>query len=199
MWQGPCYANPKVNDQIFTTELLTNLTEEYCIDSTRIYANGKSNGGGFVGSLACSPDHGGEFAAFSAVVGAFYQQGLDNSTCFPPRTPLPILEFHGTDDPRANYSGADHARGGALPAIQNWLAQWAIRDGCPNPPTNVTQDSDSGKVHFGTYSCNGVPDIVQHYRIDGMGHVWPNTTRNATDYINATTLIIDFFNSFRKS
>ena len=186
-----------MSDKIFTTELLTHLTEEYCIDDTRIYANGKSNGGGFVGSLACSLGHGGDFAAFSAVVGAFYKQALPDSVCRPTRTPSPILEFHGTDDRRANYSGTDDARGGPLPAIQDWLAQWAIRDGCPNPPTNVTNDSHGGQVQYGTYSCNGVQDIVQHYRIDGMGHVWPKASKG--NHIEATPLIIDFFNSFRKS
>ena len=180
-----------MSDKIFTTELLTHLRGEYCIDNTRIYANGKSNGGGFVGSLACSPGHGADFAAFSAVVGAFYDQAVPGSVCQPASSSVSILEFHGTDDGRANYNGNDTARGGPLPPIQEWLTQWAIRDGCPNPPKNVTQDSHGGKVHYGTYSCNGVQDVVQNYVIDGMGHVWPKVSKGRQ--IDATPLIVDFF------
>ena len=149
-----------------------------------------------MGSLACSPSHGGDFAAFSAVVGAFYGQALPGSICHPARSPLPILEFHGTNDKRANYSGDQNARGGPLPPIQDWLAQWAIRDGCPDPPKNTTEDLPGGKVHYGAYSCNGVVDAVQHYRVDGMGHVWPKVSKG--NGIDATRLIIEFFRSHRK-
>lgn len=46
-------------------------------------------------SLACSPSHGGDFAAFSAVVGAFYGQALPGSVCHPARFPLlPMLEYY---------------------------------------------------------------------------------------------------------
>lgn len=129
-------------------------------------------------------------------MGAFYKQALPDSICQPPRSPLPILEFHGTNDQRIDYSGAGNARGGPVPPIQEWLSQWAVRDGCPKPPTNVTKDSHNGMVHYGAYSCKGVNDVVQHYRIDGMGHVWPKASKG--NQIDATPLIIDFFNSFRK-
>lgn len=66
------------------------MRENYCIDNRRIYATGFDIGGGFVDSLACSPHHGGDFAAFSMVSPALFTEA-DGSWCKPER-PLPILE-----------------------------------------------------------------------------------------------------------
>jgi poly(3-hydroxybutyrate) depolymerase len=63
-WQGASYATPGVDDLKFAGDLLDHIQSEYCIDSARIYANGKSVGGGFTNLLACSPV-GDRFAAFA--------------------------------------------------------------------------------------------------------------------------------------
>lgn len=52
-WQGAPYAPPGVDDVAFTSDLLDRLQSDYCVDPTRTYATGKSNGAGFVGLLAC--------------------------------------------------------------------------------------------------------------------------------------------------
>jgi poly(3-hydroxybutyrate) depolymerase len=78
-----------------------------------------SNGGGFVGTLACSAE-GGEFAAFAPASGSFYTDvnGLNNG-CSPARSPLPILEFHGGADKSVNYTGGV-GEGGLEPPIPDW-------------------------------------------------------------------------------
>jgi poly(3-hydroxybutyrate) depolymerase len=63
-WEGASYATHGVDDLQFTNDLLDHLQSEYCIDRARIYANGKSVGGGFTNLLACSPV-GARFAAFA--------------------------------------------------------------------------------------------------------------------------------------
>lgn len=193
---GPSYADPNISDKLFTTDLLNHLKNNYCIDTRKIYANGKSNGGGFVGSLACSPAHGQEFAAYSAVVGAFYHQ-FPTDKCTPAHLPVPILEFHGTGDTVVNYHGSQTGNGGPLPPIPEWLGAWALRDKCPDPPQNSTQTLFGGNVDYVTYSCNGVQDIVQHYRIKGMGHTWPTVAKG--DFIDASPLIMDFYRNHPKS
>lgn len=99
-WQGPSYASANVSDKKFTTELITQLRADFCVDDTRIYAAGKSNGGGFTGTLACSPEHGKNFAAIAACSGAFYTDVVEDpdDNCDPSRSPFPILEFHGSID-----------------------------------------------------------------------------------------------------
>ncbi len=95
-WEGAPYAPSSSHpDKAFTTSLLIQLRSEYCIDDDRIYASGMSNGGGFVDTLACSNEHGADFAAFAPVSGAFYDDMPEDTTCQPARSPMPLLEFHG--------------------------------------------------------------------------------------------------------
>ncbi|KAH1961749.1 hypothetical protein KXV90_004974 [Aspergillus fumigatus] len=53
-WQGDPDSSG-VDDVAFTMEMLDNFEKRYCIDSSRVYAAGKSNGGGFTNLLACDP------------------------------------------------------------------------------------------------------------------------------------------------
>jgi polyhydroxybutyrate depolymerase len=182
------------------------MRQNFCIKNDSIYATGKSNGGGFVGTLACAPE-GGNFAAFAPVSGAFYTDSGSNTSypCKPARAPLPILEFHGTNDTTIPYNGETKS-GGVLPPIPEWLAHWAVRDGCPSPPTpQVVTPSDPAymdKVHITSYSCGKSKDIVQGYKIDGLGHTWPSTEPNSDSstptVIEATSMIMDFFRKHTK-
>lgn len=54
-WAGPSYHNgTTVQENLqFVSDMLSDVKTKYCIDSARIYAIGISNGGGFVGTLAC--------------------------------------------------------------------------------------------------------------------------------------------------
>jgi poly(3-hydroxybutyrate) depolymerase len=103
----------------FVKDLILDLKSKYKVDSDRIYATGLSNGGGFVGTLACS-DVGGQFAAVAPVAGAFYTDvNGPNNGCAPARSPLPILEIHGGSDKTVNYTGGE-GEGGPLPSIPAW-------------------------------------------------------------------------------
>ncbi|MFD1048769.1 alpha/beta hydrolase family esterase, partial [Kibdelosporangium lantanae] len=51
-WQGAPYQPPS-DDVLFVSDLLDTLQNAYCVDPRRIYATGKSNGGGFTALLAC--------------------------------------------------------------------------------------------------------------------------------------------------
>jgi poly(3-hydroxybutyrate) depolymerase len=120
-WAGASYANTTMEQDLqFTHDMLATVRQEYCVDSARIYATGKSNGGGFVGSLACNDTVGGQFAAFAAVAGAFYpdNEGLLNG-CKPVRGLAPMMEFHGVADETIAYAGGK-AVGGTSPSISAW-------------------------------------------------------------------------------
>ncbi len=153
-----------------------------------------SDGGGFVNSLACSPDHGAAFAAFAPVSGAFYTD-TNYSDCKPSRSPLPILEFHGLADSTIKYAGGS-GFGGPLPAIPTWLSWWAQRDGCLDPVADKTNTSEPGYQYI-TYSCKGFADIVRHYEIRALGHKWPNTSITVSP-IDASPIIMDFFSAYYK-
>lgn len=78
-----------------------------------------SNGGGFIGALACDPLGSTLFTALAAHSGAFYTDvtGLENR-CRPAKI-VPVLEIHGAADKTVRYEGGQ-GDGGPLPSISSW-------------------------------------------------------------------------------
>jgi len=167
-WQGASYAVEGVDDLTFTTDLLAHLSDEYCINHKRIYASGKSNGGGFVDTLACS-DNGDAFAAFAMASAALYTDNKQTG-CNKTRA---ILESHGDLDTIIPYGGNLTGRGGATPPIAEWVSWWGERD-CPG--AQAKQTGDLGGYDVTTYSCPGLEDVVTHYQVYDLGHCWPSST-----------------------
>jgi poly(3-hydroxybutyrate) depolymerase len=189
-----------VNDIQFTLDIIRYVEERYLIDTKRIYAAGKSNGGGFVNLLACDPQASALIAAFGPVSGAFYLQANGNPPpCNPSRSPVPVMEFHGWRDKTIEYEGGENTRGDAsTAAIPSWLDAWAIRDGCvPSGNTTSTLCSKQKPVIRYAWNCLGVPDALVHYNISNLKHVWPsingNADSNETTCFDATTLLMAFF------
>lgn len=174
-WQGPTYATPGVSDKEFTTDLVNHVKATYCIDVSRVYAAGYSNGGGFVNTLACSPNHGGQFAAFATFAAALYTDVTGDVTngehCTPARSPLPIYETHGTGDGTIPYNGGV-GRGGPLPAIPEWLGRWAVRNKCTS---STTIDRGNGLTEL-SWTCAGVAGLLRHIKMQGQGHGYPGPT-----------------------
>lgn len=183
-WTGAPYS-AAADDVLLTSDLITKLQKTLCVDANRVFAAGKSNGGGFVGVLACRLA--GRIAAFAPVSGAFYPQG---GACHPSR-PVPILDFHGTADTTIPYTGVPEK---GLPPIPGWLAAWSTRDGCRFGPLSWTPVK--GVVAQKWLACDR-RGTVEHYRVEGAGHVWPSTKPNLDSatptVIDATPVIWRFF------
>jgi polyhydroxybutyrate depolymerase len=161
-WQGAPYAAPGVDDVAFTADLLDHLEATLCVDARRVYATGKSNGAGFTGLLACRMAD--RITAIAPVAGAFYP--ATGEACAPSR-PVPVIEFHGTADATIPYAG-DADRG--LPAIPDWVAAWAQRDGCQAGPTTERIEPD---ITVSRYTGCRKGAEVRHVAVDGGGHTWP--------------------------
>lgn len=176
-WQGAPYSAPGVDDVAFTRDLLDELEADLCLDRRRVYATGKSNGGGFTGILACTASD--RITAIAPVAGAFYPSGID---CDPQR-PVPVVEFHGTADATIPYAGdADRD----LPAVAEWTGAWAERNDCRSAPLTRRVEPDiSVSDWFGCDRAAG----VQHVAIDGGGHTWPGADVNSGG--GATTQTIE--------
>ncbi|KAI1827870.1 carbohydrate esterase family 1 protein [Xylaria intraflava] len=203
-WAGANYSEASVPEDLqFVTDLLTALRDDYCIDDSRIYATGISIGGGFVNTIACSAV-GGQFAAFAPASGAFYTDDAGvTGGCSPARSPLPVLEIHGGIDASVHYGGGE-GEGGVEPAIPTWLGWWAQRNACTS---STTEDSFGGDVHHTTWTCgDGAEGVVQHWKVDDMGHCWASTEINFSQlsvlegptHIEASQIIVDFFDQFTK-
>lgn len=208
-WQSAPYAVEGVNDLQFTSDLLAHLREEYCVDNNHVYASGKSNGGGFVDFLACSPN-GDEFAAFGMAAAALYSDNsVDQCNATRPRA---ILESHGMNDTTIPYRGGPRGKG-HLPEVRTWIGWWAERDGCKAGCQGCQQTMQETGYEIISYSCGGYHDIVQHYDVSALGHCWPSSSGSNSDSarsycydrsLDYTPIVLDFFerwslNDFRKS
>ncbi len=121
--QGPGMAR----EVQFISELIDTLRSGYNIDTTRIYANGLSNGGGMAFALSCTLSD--RIAAVGVVATAIF---LPWSRCTDQRA-VPMIGFHGTDDRQALYNGGTSwVAPGVFPSIPMWTARWAVRNRCPS-------------------------------------------------------------------
>ncbi|KAK6528512.1 hypothetical protein TWF281_009753 [Arthrobotrys megalospora] len=189
-------TTPVDQDLKFMSDLLDYLRNNYCVDNEKVYATGISNGGGFINRIACDPVVGANFAAFAPDAGAYtgFERGGD-ATCNPYKTPIPIISFHGTNDTTVPYDGRNGTI--ATPPIEYWLQGWIERNKCDN----MTEVTVNGSAHHFTWTCDGVVGAMQHYKIDGMGHVWPSTEPNFSQLaakegptvVEGNQLILDFF------
>jgi len=186
-WQGAPYEPTGVDDVGFTADLLDSLQDDLCVDPARTYATGKSNGAGLVGLLACRlPDR---FAAVAPVAGAFYpgaREGCEDAV------PVPVLDIHGVADATIPYAG-DPDRD--LPAIADWVGDWAERDGCLPTPRTRTIGRD---VLTSTWRGCDDGTAVEHVAVQGGGHVWPGADvysggGHVTHTIEAHEVIWRFF------
>ena len=187
-WQGAPYQPPS-DDVLFVSDLLDSLQSAYCVDPLRIYATGKSNGGGFTALLACRLQN--RIAAFATIAGAYYPQSQVG--CGPGR-PVSIVDFHGTADTIVGYNGEASSHGEPLPALMDWIQGWADHDHCDAAATTTI---GTDVTEFAFTNCARHSDVV-HYRIAGAGHTWPGELvdsgpGSATQTIKATQIAWDFF------
>ncbi|TVY42228.1 Feruloyl esterase B [Lachnellula occidentalis] len=197
-WQGAPYANKSINDIEFVKDMISNFTETYCIDTSRIYASGMSNGGGFTATLACDPSVNTQIAAFAPVSGAYY---IKNSTACEPTAievpcdkgdrVVPVIEFHGDHDTTIPYGGEGKS-GECLPEISHFVRSWSGRDGLglENKTTYDMYDGSVTRSMFPADSSDPNFGLVQHYKTAGLAHKWPSM--DTTNY-DATPIIMEFF------
>jgi hypothetical protein len=143
----------------YVSNFLSGLESSFCIDKSRVYAAGFSNGGGLTGLLACHPLLSSRIAAFSAASGAFYKdsalpQPLFQS-CSPSRKPIPFLEFHGTEDTVIDYEGVGTPKGKTF-EIPEFTTAWAERNGCQMVHGNASMRLNGGNVLRYMYFCDMV-------------------------------------------
>jgi polyhydroxybutyrate depolymerase len=188
-------SNEPEKEVAFFSDLISKLEGEYNIDSSRIYANGLSNGGAMTLLLACRlPDR---ITAVGSVAGAFRGSCEDNSQ----RRPVPAIFFHGKEDPLVPYEGGANERSGTpFPSIPEFVASYAQENDCnPNPTTLMETENITG-IRYS--ECNQGADVVFYTIADG-GHTWPGgsplpewITGKTSQEIDATKLMWEFFQEY---
>jgi polyhydroxybutyrate depolymerase len=179
-------------DVRFISELIDTLKASYNIDTTRIYANGLSNGGGMSFVLSCTLSD--RIAAVGMVAAA---QTLPWTWCKDHRA-VPMIAFHGTADPEIPYNGGSSwISPRAFPSTPGWAANWARRNRCGTNPVESPVAADVTRRTY-TNCADNAPVVL--YTVQGGGHTWPGGTPlpewfvgRTTHSISATSLMWAFF------
>jgi polyhydroxybutyrate depolymerase len=197
---APTTPNYDVN---FIATLLTHLEDTLCIDTTRVFSTGISNGAQMSSLLACQLST--RIAAIAAVEGEEFLAPCRGR-------PVPILAFHGTSDPVLPYGGGGlnateiaklYAWHGVIPpnmpaplGIDASMRLWAKHNGCKPVPMEVRIAVDVQRKAW--VGCKAATVL---YIIDGGGHGWPGKPvpsmekefgRDTTS-IDASELLFAFF------
>jgi polyhydroxybutyrate depolymerase len=188
-------------DLQFVGTLLDSLDRTLCVDDARVFVTGLSNGAFMTSAVACA--YADRVAAAAPVAGI-----RDIEGCRPSRA-VPVVAFHGTEDPYVAFEGGLGPKALALPApdgsgktlaqeglantnkgpsITEITAAWAKRNRCTAPPTEQPVASDVAVVRF---KCP-VGAEAELYRITGGGHSWPGSefSKGIASVVGPTTMSI---------
>lgn len=178
-WEGAPYARVKAGEDVrFVRDVMDAVSSTYQVDANRIYATGMSNGGGFVGKLACEmPD---EFAAFAAVSAAYYsgtwracaEKGADpkrpEDVGFKRGETTPYLDIHGRKDQTIHYGGGGRYEDEYLGSFE-FSQLYASRAHCVGAPIATRVTDAVQRVQWP--NC-GQHMEVMHLAIGDAGHTW---------------------------
>ena len=185
----PNLATP---DDVAYAGLLIDQTERTeCINPTRVYSTGISNGAGLTTLLGCRLTN--RLAAIAPVSGINLVAPCTHGP------PLAVLAFHGNADPVVPYTGGRLTPGlGGLvtTSVPTAVASWAVRDGCRRTPQPVAVASTVQQTVY--RGCRAGTQVIL-YTLLGDGHTWPGSPiiipslGGTNEQVSATALMLRFF------
>lgn len=177
-WNAGVCCNPaqaeNVDDVGFTRDMVAAVEREYCVDTSRIYATGFSNGGAMVFRLACEAAD--LFAAFAPAGGSL--------ALFPcePSAPRPTQIINNVSDPVVPFALGEFSFGEFL----KLNACSAARDS--------TQPAPTATCEIAPDCANGA--TTELCAVQDVGHQWPGGARNPDGPFHATDAVWDFLSRF---
>ncbi len=169
------------DDDLFVDDLLADVRATTCVEAARVVVTGFAIGGVMASRIACT--HAEEVTALIAVA------GLDDPPGCDPDVPVPVLTFHGTEDPMLPLEGGTGPNVGRLGlgpgtsaglvdvvarrgSVTETVAAWAERNGCEAP---VDIDAPSPEVERRRTTGCDQGATVELITIQGGGHTWPGS------------------------
>ena len=154
-----------VDDFGFVESLVSDVSSNYNIDQTKIYATGFSNGGFLVYSLACYNSD--LFAAFAGVSTTIMEEAIVNCS---PTHKTPIIHFHGLLDQDVPING-----GPGLSSIRSMVNFWKeFNEINLAPESNIIASNNYIRIENLSYKNNQNSTLIETYTLDGGGHEWFN-------------------------
>jgi polyhydroxybutyrate depolymerase len=163
------FAKSTVDDSAYVSGLITEMQAEYNVDPKRVYVMGHSNGGFMSYRMAC--EHGDQIAAVATLAGAMW---ADMSKC-PAKSPVSVLQIHGTSDAVISYEGASLFNN-PYPAAETTVADWVSINGCNTtgdttaPSFDLVGNIDGNESTATTYAGCKSGTAVAFWSIAGGSH-----------------------------
>ena len=166
----------QVDDVLFIDALIDSLSDQFRIDTSRIYACGYSLGGEFTYELGCRLN---ERMAAIAVV-ARTMQTYQYNNCMP-NHPTGVLTILGTADAVSDYNGMSFGGIQYYVSADDVHQYWALHNNSPNQQITAvpnTDPSDGSTVELQTWTDASNCQYVKHFKVNGGGHDWPGSFGN---------------------
>ena len=156
--------NKSSTDDIgFISFLIDQISSEYNIDLSKVYACGFSNGADFSISLACYLSN--KISAVAPVSGLMSSES--DSLCNPQEN-TKILIFNGTSDNDRPYAGIDNY----YLSVESALRYWSTFHNADSLQIQQSTDSNGNEIENIKYFNDDGLLMVEHYKIIDGGHYW---------------------------
>ena len=186
--------NSLQDDVLFTSIMIDTIAADFNINLDRVYACGMSFGGFFSVYLAGQLSD--KIASIASVAGTILNT-TPNSLIAPTR-PIAFLEIHGTNDNNVAYNGSQASK-----SVQYVLDLFVNHNNCDTIPSITAlpdvNPNDGSTVEHYIYANGDNGVTVEHLKIDGGRHTWPDENTNTQGVnrdINGCVEIWNFFSKF---
>ena len=176
--------DPSLADDVGSTaKILDHVQAELCVDRSRIFASGWSNGGMFAATLGCAMSD--RVAAVASVSGVHLLPDCRGR-------PMPIIVIHGSFDDMVPLTEEDVASAADIrgmirgfngnraqvrmfvpvngTSVESWVESWAERNGCELRDPAVESGIVVDKIAY--RNCRAGGDVVLQV-VKGGEHNWP--------------------------
>ena len=181
------------DDIYFIESIIDELSSQYSIDLSRVYACGYSLGGEFVYELLCRLNN--KIAAGVVVARTMGQYQYQNCN---PEHPTAIMTILGTEDYESNYDGVVYNGVTYYISADDTHQYWTDYNNADINPSETelpNNNSSDGSTVTKRIWGNGEACVsVVELRINGGGHDWPGSTGNMD--INSNNEIWDFVSQY---
>ena len=135
-------------------------------------------------------------AAIGPVAGVRYPEDCN------PSRPVPVITFHGKDDPVNHFEHQSESPGYWRMGVEDAIGGWVRNNNCAGLPTDEPVSATVSRVSY--RGCERGADVV-FYRSEDAGHTWPGSPLAkmleeigmgiTNNDIAATIMIWEFFES----
>ena len=169
------------DDVGFISILIDEISSNYNIDLSKVYACGYSNGGDMAISLACYLSD-----KISAVAPVSGLMSLESDSLCEPNQTTGVFIINGTADNERPYNGINDY----YLSVDNTLEYWSNYHSVDSVVLENFVDGNNNVVEFYTFLNQNELSFLKHYKIIDGNHVWFDLNVNGK---NLDQLIWRFF------